>query len=482
MSVLNDIEPKKVFKYFEEISAIPRGSGNTKAVSDYCVSFARDRELYCVQDSMNNVIIKKPATAGREQDNGVIIQGHLDMVTEKKQGSEHDFMTDGLELYAEDGFVRAKDTTLGGDDGIAVAYALAILDSDDISHPALEVIFTTDEETGMYGARELDMSEITGKYMLNLDSEEEGVFVAGCAGGAKVKANISYRTIMTEGVKCTLRVTGLRGGHSGVEIDKERGNADIIAARALKLLYDDMYFECIGIKGGNKDNAIPRECSAEILIKESDVEQAKAAVCRINDMIRGEYASADGKLQIVLEDNGSGTNMVIVPEDFKNILFYLNNIPNGIMNMNPDIPGLVETSLNLGIVETADNCMTAVSAVRSSVRSRKEYVIARLNDMAEMAGGFAEVRGEYPEWAFMRESRLRDVVTETYRELFGKEPVTDVIHAGLECGYISSKKPDTDIVAMGPDIIDIHTTEEKMSIESVERVYRLIIEVLKKLH
>ncbi len=482
MSELINLEPKEVFKYFEEISRIPRGSGNTKAVSDYCVAFAKERGLECYQDSLNNVIIKKAATKGREHDAGVVIQGHLDMVAEKKNDSAHDFMKDSLKLYVENGFLKARDTTLGGDDGIAVAYALSILDSEDISHPALEVIFTVDEEVGMDGARELDMSGIQGKYLLNLDSEEEGIFIAGCAGGAKVISNIPYQTTMADGIKCVITVSGLKGGHSGVEIDKERANADIVMARLLREVAIENPISCISIAGGNKDNAIPRECKAEILVKDTDKAQVIKTVENVAGIIKKEYSSSDKDMYITIEEAGFGKYETIAMTDFENILFYLNSIPNSVINMNPDIKGLVETSLNLGILTTENGCMTAVSAVRSSVGSRKEYIIRKLKDIAEKTGGTATVTGEYPEWEFKKESKLRDIVIETYRELFGKEPVTDIIHAGLECGYISSKKPDMDIIAMGPDIYDIHTTEERMSIASVERVYKLIIEVLKKIH
>ncbi|MFQ9934258.1 MAG: peptidase dimerization domain-containing protein, partial [Lachnospiraceae bacterium] len=243
-----------------------------------------------------------------------------------------------------------------------------------------------------------------------------------------------------------------------------------------------VYIECISINGGSKDNAIPRECKAEILVNERDVLKVKEQTERMNNIIRSEYSSSDSDVNITLKEEGYGTYTVMLPEDLNNILFYLNNIPNGVVNMNPDIQGLVETSLNLGILTTADNCMTAVSAVRSSVGTRKDYVIQKLESMADKAGGFTEVRGEYPEWEFKKESYLRDVVLGTYKELYKREPVTNVIHAGLECGYLSSKKPDIDIVAMGPDIYDIHTTEERMSIESVARVYTLITEILKRLH
>ncbi len=481
MALLEKLEPKNVFHFFEEISKIPRSSGDTKAISDYCVAFAKVRGLYVRQDKINNVIIKKPATFGRENHKGVIIQGHLDMVAEKRITSNHDFDKDGLDLYVEDGYLKAKDTTLGGDDGIAIAYALALLDSDNISHPNLEVIFTIDEETGMDGAKAIDLSDINSKYLLNIDSEEEGVFVAGCAGGAKVKCNIPYRTVIKEGLKCTLFVEGLKGGHSGVEIDKERGNADIIAARVLSQILKTINIDCIEICGGNKDNAIPRECLINFLVDSKQIEKLKIIIFEIEKVLKKEYTSSDSGIKLGLFVGNSETHSVIIDEDLKNILFYLNNIPNGIMHMNYDIKGLVETSLNLGILNTKDNHMTAVSAVRSSVSTRRKMIIDKLDDFAQKCGGFIEVHGSYPEWEYKKDSELRQVMIDTYKELYNKEPVIDIIHAGLECGYLLEKKPDLDAVSFGPDIFDIHTTEEKMSIESVERVYKFLIEVLKNI-
>lgn len=479
MSVLGNMNPEKVFKYFEEISLIPRGSGNTKAVSDYCVDFACKRGLFYYQDDLNNVIIKKSASKGRENESAVVLQGHLDMVAEKTIDSNHDFNKDGLKLYIEDGYIKAKDTTLGGDNGIAIAYALAILDSDDISHPELEVIFTSDEEIGMEGAKALDMSCIKGKYLLNLDSEDEGIFVAGCAGGAKVKTNISYRTVMTEGNKYTISVSGLKGGHSGVEIDKGRGNAIIIMARILDQLLENQFFECIEISGGGKDNAIPRYCKADLLMDDKNADAVKKALRDIGCIIKKEYSSSEPDIEITISSEGSGAYMVMLQEDLRNILFYLNCVPNGIINMSGDVPELVETSLNLGIIYTKDNSMTAETAVRSSVGTRKDYLIKRLNVLAEKIGGFAEVRSEYPEWEFKKESKLRPVILDIYKKMFNKEPVTEIIHAGLECGYFSSKKPDMDIISMGPDMYGIHTVEEKMSVASVGRVYELLLEILK---
>lgn len=482
MSTLGNIEPADVFKFFGDISMIPRESGNIKSISDYLVSYARNKGLYVRQDAVGNVIIKKPATAGREMDAGVIIQGHMDMVAEKKPESKHNFKTDGLELYVEDGYVKAKDTTLGGDDGIAIAYALAILDSDTISHPALEAIFTVNEETGMDGARELDMFDIDGKYMLNIDSEDEGIFTAGCAGGAKVRANISYRTILTEGNYCVVKVSGLIGGHSGIEIDKERANANVIMARVLKRMIDKCFVECISIRGGNMDNAIPRECSAELLISDDNLQDAISVVNNMNDILKKEFSVTDKDINVSITVEKKCSNTVMVPEDFRSIIFFLSTAPNGVQHMNMDIKGLVETSLNLGILYTEDNCTTAVFAVRSSVESRKQCLVEKLEILAENAGGFTEVRGVYPAWEYKKNSYLRDTAVETYREMYGKEPCVDIIHAGLECGFINEKKPEIDIISLGPDLCDIHTTEEKMSIESVARVYKFILELLKKLH
>ena len=475
------LKPEKVFYYFEEISRIPRGSGNTKAVGDYCVEFAKKRNLWVRQDQWNNVVIKKEASAGRECEPGIIIQGHLDMVAEKLPDSLHDFEKDPVELMVEGEFLTAKDTTLGADDGIAVAMGLALLDDDKLSHPGLEVIFTTDEETGMDGAMNIDLSDITGKYLLNLDSETEGVITAGCAGGAKVKTRIPVTRTWCRGLSCSIVIDGLKGGHSGAEIDKERANADILMARLLRYLAKEESLYLCDISGGGKDNAIPRECTSRIVCPDSEPEKPdkiNRKILEFEQLIRKEYASSDKDISVRFLQGEQGNFEVLEEQSLKKILFYLNNVPNGVIFMNQDIKGLVETSLNLGILELKPDGLESCTSVRSSVHSRKELLIDRLTDMAENAGGQVSVSGEYPEWGYQAESRLRKAMKEIYYEMYQEELVTDVIHAGLECGYLLQKKPDLDIISFGPQMYDIHTTEERLSIPSVGKIYDFVKRII----
>lgn len=473
---LEGLKPEKVFYFFEEISKIPRGSGNTKQISRYCEQFAKDRNLFVHRDEIGNVYIRKEAHESMKGCDGVIIQGHLDMVTEKTAGSKHDFLKDGLNLYVEDGCVKALDTTLGADDGIAVAYALAILDSNE-ELPEIEALFTIDEETGMDGAKVFDAKMIKSKYMLNLDSEEEGIFVCGCAGGAKVKVYRGYEEEKRKGSCFEITINNLKGGHSGVLIHKERANADILMSRLLRKAKKELMIGIAEITGGNKDNAIPRECKS--IVVTNDEKRFEDMVNEFEKIYKKEYEYSDKEVSVWIRKVSEGEFDVIKDDDVNKILFYLNNIPNGVMNMNPSIEGLVETSLNLGILNVSNKKFEAVSAVRSSVGTRKEYIKDKIFDMAAMAEAEVLVTGEYPQWEYKKNSYLRDVITEKYEKMFNKKPVTDVIHAGLECGYISEKRPDIDIVAFGPDIFDIHTTEERMVVKSVERCYNLILEVIK---
>ena len=481
---MTGLKPERVFYYFEEISKIPRGSGNTKAVSDYCVRFAEEKGLLVRQDEWNNVVIRKEAAVGREGEPGIIIQGHLDMVAEKLQDSSHDFLKDPIELLVEGDFLTARDTTLGADDGIAVAMALALLEDDTLSHPLLEVIFTTDEETGMDGAMNIDLSDIEGKYVLNLDSETEGIITAGCAGGAKVKTAIPVSRISCRGMLCRIVIDGLRGGHSGVEIDKERANADILMARLLRYLSKDENINLLHIAGGGKDNAIPRDCKSWIVVESCETGEASggsrlaAKIKEFEQIITKEFASSDSGISVGFTEDREGSFEVLDEESLGNVLFYLNNVPNGVIFMNQDIPGLVETSLNLGILELKEDMLECCTSVRSSVGSRKELLVEKLADMAERAGGKISVSGEYPEWSFQRKSKLRDVMMRIYSETYHETLKVDVIHAGLECGYLLQKKPDLDIISFGPQMYDIHTTEERLSISSVGKIYDFVKKII----
>lgn len=469
----------KVFDYFEKLSSIPRGSGNTKHVSDYCVEFAREHDLEFYQDDMNNVIIWKNGSKGRENEEPVIIQGHLDMVAEKTSDSNHDFEKDGLELVYEGDYIYAKNTTLGGDDGIAVAYALAILDDDTLSHPPIEAVFTTDEEIGLLGAAKLDMSKLKGTRLLNIDSEEEGIILVSCAGGMTSESNIPLESENIDGNNVILTLTGLKGGHSGVEIGKERGNAVILMGRILSEITKEVELQVISIKGGLKDNAIPRECKCELVC--NDYDKLVVCVARLNEILKNEYISSDNDIDINIEKFDKYSGEAMTADSLNKVCMYLGSVPNGIQNMSVDIEGLVETSLNLGIFNADHKGMKASFSVRSSVASRKVELGRKIKLITEYLGGTYNMYGEYPSWQYKKESRLRDLMVDIYKRMYDNDLVVEAIHAGLECGYFVMGKPELDVVSFGPNIYNIHTTEEKMSISSANRTYDYLIEILKEM-
>lgn len=480
MSVLDNLEPKKVFHYFEEICNIPHGSRNTRQISDYLVHFAKEHHLEYFQDELNNVIMIKEASAGYEHAEPVIIQGHMDMVCEKEKGCDIDFEKEGLRLYVDDDFVKAKDTTLGGDDGIAVAYALAILDSEEIAHPRLEVVITVDEEIGMLGAYDIDLSMLKGHQMLNLDSDEEGHFLTSCAGGMSLIAQLPIARTEQTGCKLALTITGLEGGHSGSEIHKEHGNADILMGRLLKLIMDATPLGIISLAGGLKDNAIPRECNCEILVPEENKEIVADLIAAFNKTLKKEYAVSDAKVEVLFKEEGTSTEQILSFGSVHKLIFFLRTVPNGVQHMSMIMPGLVETSLNLGIMNLKEDALDTVISIRSSVSSRKEDLKDQVTQIVEMLGGEVTIEGDYPAWEYKAESKMRETIAEIYREQYGKEAVFEAIHAGLECGIFSDKIKDLDCVSFGPMNLDIHTPKERLSISSTERIWRLIIEYLKQ--
>lgn len=480
MSVLENLQPQKVFHYFEEICNIPHGSRNTKQISDYLVQFAKNRDLTCYQDELNNVIIKKDATTGYEASEPIIIQGHMDMVCEKENDCDIDFEKDGIRLMIDGDFVTADGTTLGGDDGIAVAYALAILDSDDIPHPALEVVITVDEEIGMLGAFDMDLSMLKGHKMLNIDSDVEGHFLTSCAGGMSLIADIPVKRTTQVGLAAEIILTGLVGGHSGSEIDKEHGNADILMGRVFSALADVTPFGVITMAGGLKDNAIPRECKATILLPEESLTTACDALKALEAALKNEYIKSDAGIQILVQPMGIQKADILDYASVNRVLCYLRMVPNGILHMSQVMPGLVETSLNLGILELTDEALHTVTSIRSSVSSRKEDVKNRVAMVVELLGGEITVEGDYPAWEYKDKSDVRTEIAAVYKDLFGEEPVFEAIHAGLECGIFSEKIKDLDCVSFGPNNYDIHTPKEHLSISSTERMWRLILEFLKR--
>ncbi len=477
--MLEHLKPENVMCFFERICAIPHGSGNVEAISDFCVSFARERGLWVRQDELFNVVIVKEASAGYESAPTLILQGHMDMVCEKNADVDFDFERDGLRLKVDGDDVYAEGTTLGGDDGIALAMCMAILDDDTIRHPRLEVIFTTEEETGMDGARFLDTSDLRGKYMINLDSEEEGAILTSCAGG--MGADLIFETphMAAEGIGARVEIRGLLGGHSGVEIDKMRANANVLMGRVLFDLLKKMNVSVISLNGGLKGNAIPREAKLELCIAPEDAGQFQAVIEEISDKIRDEYRVSDPGIVIEAHcDSEAATRQVIHMSALQRILFVLFNAPNGVCDMSADLPGLVETSLNLGVVETRADEVMLRYAIRSSVASRKELLADKLQYMTEMMGGTFVRGGDYPGWAYRRESQLRVMAGDIFEQQYGHRPRMNAIHAGLECGLISEKIPGIDIISIGPNVTGIHTPDERLSISSTERTYRYVVRML----
>lgn len=481
MGVLTGLKPERVFDYFEEICSIPHGSGNTEQISDYLVKFAESHGLWWKKDEANNVIIKKPASAGYENAPAVILQGHCDMVCEKKPDSPHDFTKDPLQLAVENDMIYAKDTTLGGDDGIAVAYIMAVLEDDTLAHPALEAVITTDEETGLIGASALDASVLEGKILLNLDSEEEGILTVSCAGGMTSVMKLPVRRDEVTGVQYVIEITGLAGGHSGAEIDKNRANASHLMGRLLYKLNEKMQYALTELAGGSKDNAITRNCIAEIVIDGMEKDNLSAYLQQFQEELRGEYRGSDENITVRFEEAGSGAAPALNPISLQKILFFLMNLPNGVQKMSGQIPGLVETSLNLGILKLHPDHLEAVSSVRSSVGSAKEALGERLQYLTEFLGGDYHTEGSYPAWEYRKDTPLQKLASEAFCELYGKEPEIQAIHAGLECGLFYEKIPGLDSISFGPDMQNVHTTEEKLSISSTERTYRYLLKILEKI-
>ncbi len=481
MGILSALKPAGVWKYFEEICGIPHGSGNEKAVSDYCVAFAKKHGLEVWQDEAWNVVIVKEASAGYEDREPLILQGHLDMVCEKKPDCTIDFTKDGLRLGIEGDYVYAEGTTLGGDDGIAVAYALAILADDSIVHPRLEAVFTTGEEVGMDGATVLDVSMLKSHTVLNLDSEEEGILLVGCAGGCSAKISLPLKKETKSGIQAALLVDGLKGGHSGAEIDKGRANASRVLAAVLADLRADAAYSLVSIDGGQKDNAIPRACRAALLFSDDEMLKKAQAVCRGSlERLQKECRISDPELSIRLQRQEEGEAKVFTEETFSHALALLTVLPNGIICMSPDMEGLVQTSLNLGVVKTEADRLLLRYSIRSSVGAEKEALVEQIRQAVRLEGALMEINGDYPAWEYRKESPLRDDCVRIYKELFGKEPKVEAIHAGLECGILASKIPDLDCVSMGPDMSGIHTTEERLCISSVERMWNYLLELLKR--
>jgi len=475
---LAGLEPARVFDFFEEICSIPHGSRNEKLISDYLVNFAKERGLKYIQDEVNNVIIFQNGTCGYEDHEPVILQGHMDMVCEKDASCPIDMATEGLDVTHDGHSIFAKGTTLGGDDGIAVAYALALLDDTSIPHPPLEVVITTDEEVGMLGAAAIDLSMLNGRTLINIDSEDEGIFTVSCAGGARATINLPEERRSVYGPCIRLTVDGLKGGHSGVEINQNRANANKVMGEFMSRIQALMPLCLTSFSGGSKDNAIPRSCQATLVAMGIGLERINGIAEALQAEIRETYDEPDATVQAFDVDALGGN--ALTTECTAKVIALLCSAPNGVQKMSADIEGLVQTSLNLGIAKLG-NGMSLTFSVRSSVNSEKEELLQKLRDLAAFHGAGYSQMGEYPAWEYRADSHLRDVMVRTYTDMFGKEPQVVAIHAGLECGLLSEKLPGLDCVSVGPQMHDIHTSREKLEIASTERTWKFLLEVLKAL-
>ena len=477
-----------MFKHFEDICGIPHGSGNEKALSDYILKFAKDRGLWAVQDEMHNLIVKIPASKGYENADTVIIQAHLDMVCEKNKSSNHDFENDPIDVYAEGDWVKANGTTLGADNGIAVAYGMALMEmagQAGFEHPPLEIVLTTLEEVGLEGAAFLCAKELDGKMLINIDTEEEGFLLTGCAGGSKPSVRIpAPRIAAPDGcVAYSLEVKGLKGGHSGMEIDKKRANANRLMARLLHEIVEDEGVYLAHVSGGLKDNAITREAEAVLLIESKFADNCIDKINSLGIILSKEYRKTDDGLQILFNpvEKFEGANSVFMPKAARAVVQALMLLPNGPLEMSADFEGVVETSNNIGVVVTEETNVVITCAVRSSVGSRKEFVKKQIEAVAELVGATVAHRGEYPAWEYEPNSKLRDVFAEVYERMYGKEAEQGVIHAGVECGLFAEKIQGLDMVSFGPNMYDVHTPDEKVSISSTKRSWEYLLEVLKAL-
>ena len=482
MNVLDHLGCDKVFTYFEAVCDIPHGSFHEKELSDYIVAFAKERGLYCRQDARHNVIIKKPGTAGYEKSPALIIQGHIDMVCEKNADTEHDFLTEPLKLYIDGDDIKARGTTLGADNGIAVAYMLALLDAENMEHPPLECVFTVEEEIGMGGATDLDAFDLEGKRFLNMDTEEEGYLMVSCCGGRRMRMYLPAERKAASADKKTVavRIRGLKGGHSGADIHLQRASANVLMGRLLLELREKIGYDLVQVNGGNMDNAICREAEAILCIDPAREGEAKERLAELQDIFWAEYKDRESDILLTMEETEAAAE-VLTGEVRDNIIALLQLLPYGVQTKDTNMEGLVESSSNIGILRTEEDHIFIDNAVRGSVESRKEAICKKIEVLGELCGAKVVGVNDYPGWQYNPDSELLKIFKEAWTEKFGKEPKVVAIHAGLECGLFAKKIPGLDLISLGPDMHDVHTPDERLSISSTIRVWEYLKYVLKKL-
>ena len=487
MTSLETLNSARVFYYFTEICKIPHISYHEKALSDYCVRFAEAHNLVYEQDHMGNLLIIKEAIAGYENEPAVMIQGHLDMVGDKLPSLNIDLEKEAVTLRKEGDFIYANGTTLGGDNGVAVAYALAILESDTIAHPRLEVVLTVCEEVGLLGASAMDLSSCQARKLINVDSEIEGILTAGCAGGRRALCHIPLERISCDNANndkllYSLTLTGLLGGHSGTEINKGRANANTLMGRILLYLNNQLPYGLLSLDGGVKENVIPNTASAQIIVEKETCSVLETCLNRLQKIFSDEYAGSDPDVRIEAThesmDISANPLQALTDDSLHKVITALILAPCGVQSMSADLPELVETSLNLGVITMTDHELQLRFSLRSSVTTAKEFLSDKIAHLASYLGGTTEFAGDYPAWSYNRISPLRDICSKIYEEMYGEKPQIDIIHAGLECGILSSKIEGLDCISFGPNLYDIHSPNEHMSISSVDRVWDYLLRVL----
>lgn len=481
MSKENQLKYDRVFHYFKEISKIPRGSGNSKAISDYLVAFASFRNLKYVRDKFNNVIIYKNGTKNNKNSRSVMLQAHMDMVCEKTNDSAHDFLKDGIEVVVDSHYIRAKDTSLGADDGIGMAYILALLESDEFKHPPLEAVFTSDEEIGLIGAAEIDSQYLHSKYLINLDSEKEGIFYVGCAGamGGTTEIAVSYEIVA--GTEWKIELTGLLGGHSGIDVNKDRGNAAILMGRFLFELREEIDFWLLSFKSGENNNAIPARAEANIVICPEDEKILTQKIEWYLSELTKEYLGCEERIYFTGEQKGIGNKTVVCKKDRERMLNFLLLYPNGVYKRCGYLDNVVETSCTLVTAELDGESFCIFTSIRSSLEAAKEFLWKKVIQLSELVGGTTNYIRGYPAWEYKENSKIKKLMVDTYKEMYEKNPEVRVLHAGLKCSFFLEKKPDLECISIGPDIFDIHTPNEHVSIESVKRVWRYLLRVLEQM-
>lgn len=481
-NITEGLYPEVVFKNFEKISQIPRPSGHEKEVSDFILNFSQSLGFESFQDEYHNVIVKKPATNGKENSSTVMLQAHIDMVPEAADHKEHDFEKDPIELVVDGNKLKANQTTLGADNGIGVAYMLSLIESSDISHPNLELVFTADEEMGLIGVNKMDLSSSDSSYVINLDSEEEDSILVGCAGAvnATISVRKEYKPAIPGNVALEINVKGLFGGHSGMDIDKKRGNANLIMGRILNSITHE--YDLFNISGGSKRNAIPRNCEAVISINNAEIDDIVRGIQKQSAKIQKEYYPIEPKLKIELRRSAPTEFKVFTDACKDKIVRLMHLLPNGVISMDNNLVNTVETSSNFALVKETYNKIEFVSLIRSSSQSKKEYLKSIVSLLADTFGAEIHFDSEYSAWEYKASSNLEKLASSVYKEVFGVDPKILVMHCGLECGILLEKLPTSaEAISIGPNMYDVHTPEEYVEIDSIGKMWDYLLELLKAL-